>query len=37
MDKQALATYMKKSTQKSGVPLRLKNKEALRDLAHMLK
>jgi hypothetical protein len=37
MNKQDLSAYMKESTKKSGVPLRLKNKAALRDLARMLK
>jgi hypothetical protein len=32
-----LAAYMKKSTKKSGVPLRLNNKSVLRELARLLK
>lgn len=32
-----LAAYMKSSTKKSGVPLRLKNKNVMRALARLLK
>lgn len=37
MTKKDFATYMKKSTQASGVSLRLKDKNAMRMITRMLK
>lgn len=37
MSNEALRAYMKKSTQQSGVPLRLKDKNLLRQIAALLK